>query len=124
MASSIFIISNIDNLQSLLYPITTLKSVNGINSFLEFNTTKLPERIRVIHYSAEFLGNYSYIVWLTIAVVFVCLMVYFVGKIWLKYRDILQKVGLRIMKRYFVMIISFNTFNICYSAGLQFSYGE
>jgi hypothetical protein len=28
------------------------------------------------------------------------------------------------MKEYFIMIVSFNTLNICYSAGLQFAYGK
>jgi hypothetical protein len=119
-----FSMSNINMLQPLLFPITNLKFANGINSFSKFNTTVLPNRIQAIHYSAEFLGNCSYTVWLAVADVLIGLIVYLLGKVWLKYNNMLEKLGRRIMKEFFIMIVSFNTLNICYSAGLQFTYGK
>jgi hypothetical protein len=116
--------SNINKLQPLLFPITNLKFGNGINSFSNFNTTVLPERVQAIHYSAEFIENCNYTVWLAAADVLIGLIVYLLGKIWLKYNNMLEKLGRRIMKEFFIMIVSFNTLNICYSAGLQFTYGK
>jgi hypothetical protein len=50
--------------------------------------------------------------------------VYLLGRVWLRYKSTLEKVGRLMMKEYFIMIVSFNTLNICYSAGLQFTYGK
>jgi hypothetical protein len=119
-----FSTSKINKLQPLLFPITNFKFVNGINSFSKFNTTVLPETVRAIHYSAEFIGNCNYTVWLVSADVLIGLIVYLLAEIWLKYDNNLEKLGKRIMKEYFIMVVSFNTLNICYSAGLQFTYGK
>ena len=60
-----FSMGNIDKVQPLLYPILSLKTVNGINTFMSFQNTGLPERIRALELFGEFIGNCSYTVWLT-----------------------------------------------------------
>ena len=46
-----FTLATIDKVQPLLWPMLSLKTVNGINTFMESNNTELPERVRAIGYS-------------------------------------------------------------------------
>ena len=76
-----FSLGNIDKVQPLLYPILDLKTVNGINTFMSFGNADLPERVRALNLSREFVGNCSYTVWLAPIVLVLGAVVYFAGRL-------------------------------------------
>lgn len=117
-------LSNIDRVQPLLEPMMSLGIVNGINSQLSFNTSEVPRRVSAIHYEAEFLSNVNYMLWLVLADAIVGALLYVVGSFVPKHKEKMQEIGLRMLKEYLLMLVLFNTFNLTYSAGLQFTYCE
>ncbi len=76
-----FSLGNIDKVQPLLYPVLDLKTVNGINTFMSFDNAELPERVRALNLSREFVGNCSYTVWLAPIVLVLGAVVYFAGRL-------------------------------------------
>jgi hypothetical protein len=119
-----FSLSNINKVQPLLSPLMNLKIVNGINSQIDPTSSAVPDRVRSIGYEADFLANMNYMLWLIAADVALGLIVYGVGALVPAKKEVIQNVGKRILKEYLLMIVLFNTFNIAYSAGLQFTYNS
>lgn len=117
-------LSTINKVQPFLAPLMKLGMVNGINSMVDFNSSAVPNRVSAIDYAAEFLHNVNYMLVLVLADLLIGTILYVVGSFVPKYKEKMQEVGLRMLKEYFLMLVLFNSFNIAYSAGLQFTYCE
>lgn len=119
-----FAIASIDKIHPLLRPLAEMKTLNGINNFMQTPNDDLPERIQAISYSGEFLSNCSYTGWLPAADLILCALVYIISFATGRFKEKVQDFGGKLLREYFMMLVSFNALNYAYSAGLQLIYGK
>lgn len=108
----------------MLSPLLNLSTVNGINSAFNFGLLNVPERVAAINYSAAFLENCNYTVGLVFLDVILGVGLLIAGSFIPTYREKFKSYGRRLLKEFFIMLVAFNTLNISYSAGLEFTYNK
>jgi hypothetical protein len=119
-----FSLSTVLKVPPLLSPLMNLTSVNGVNSAFDFEKGAVPERVAAINYSAAFLANCNYTVLLVFVDVIVGLSLLGAATFMPAHRERLKGYGRRLLKEFFVMLVSFNSLNIGFSAGLEFAYSR
>jgi hypothetical protein len=119
-----FSLSTVLKVPPLLSPLMNLTSVNGVNSAFDFEKGAVPERVAAINYSAAFLANCNYTVLLVFVDVIIGLSLLGAATFMPAHRERLKGYGRRLLKEFFVMLVSFNSLNIGFSAGLEFAYNR
>lgn len=119
-----FSLSNINKVPPLLSPLMNLTAINGFNYAFDFGKGVVPERIAAINYSAAFLANCNYMVSLIFIDILIGLLLRSIAKLLPSHCRKLRNYGRRIMKEFFIMLVSFNSINIGFSAGLEFVYNR
>ena len=120
----LFSLSTISKVPPVIVPLLDLRTVNGINSFMTGTTDQLPESIGSIAYFSEFLANCSYTVWLIGLDIIVGILLLIIARCRHSYHSLPSLIAKRMLMEYFVMLVAFNSLNICYSSGLQLIYGS
>jgi hypothetical protein len=95
-----------------------LTAVNGLNSAFDFERGTVPEQVAAINYRAAFLANCNFTVLLVFLDIVAGLVLLGVAKLVPVHREQLKGYGRRLLKEFFVMLVSFNSLNIGFSAGL------
>lgn len=101
-----------------------LTVVNGYNSAFNFGKGSVPERVAAINYCDAFLANCNFTVLLVFIDIFFGLMFLVLARLYPHRGRQFKNYGRRLLKEFFVMLVSFNSVNIGFSAGLEFIYSR
>ena len=116
-------VSNLNYVQPLLSPLMNFSMVNGYNpQIVSSDPSKLPNRIRSIGYTVDFLNNINAMLGMFLAWIFLSGTLYLIGSFVEKLRERLQSAAKHMLKQYLLTMIVFNSFNVAYSLGLQLKY--
>ena len=99
--------------------------VQGFNFHVESEEDlKVPIRVKSIGYGSGMVRNINFMLGLILLEMIVAAVVFAVGKVVSSFAGTSSQVTGLMLKKYLLVLVLFNTFNISYSAGLQFMYGD
>lgn len=127
-----FSIANMNDVNTLLAPISEMKGVNGLNLDIDNSertknrllqsTALTPERVQTIGYAANFLRNCNLMFLVVMAIILVALLLYIASYCFKKCAPSCFSISRRLAKEVLLTLILFNCYNFAYSAGLHFYY--
>jgi len=127
-----FSIANMNDVNTMLAPISEMKGVNGLNLDIDNSertknrllqsTALTPERVQTIGYAANFLRNCNLMFLVVMAIILVALLLYIASYCFKKCAPSCFSISRRLAKEVLLTLILFNCYNFAYSAGLHFYY--